>query len=232
MPATLQRASTSPSSTRVGSAHAVAASRRPLDAPVARLIFHACSGHTTDVAGDDAVGKRAALVRTAVVDRQEAIAEVEDRQISRVPISTAASFAQRDVVDARRRESTDVSLMSSPSSMGSSGMNCVGCPRRPAFQPRRRLARAFDLRRRSSSACADGVGRVDRVLADLLDAEALDEVVGALEVVGVLAVVLEEELARPRAPARWSRPWSAGRPCGRTCRPRRRRPPASRLPGR
>src|SRR5262245_60190610 len=42
----------------------------------------------------------------------------------------------------------------------------------------------------------DALRRVDRVLADLVDAEALDEVVGPLQVVRVLAVVLEEDLGR------------------------------------
>src|SRR5262245_59490702 len=52
------------------------------------------------------------------------------------------------------------------------------------------------LREAIPQAGFDRVRGVDRLLPDLLDAESLDEVVRALEIVGVLAVVLEEELRR------------------------------------
>src|SRR5688500_10474234 len=40
------------------------------------------------------------------------------------------------------------------------------------------------------------VGRVDRFLPDRVDADPLDEVVRPLQIVGVLAVILEEQLRR------------------------------------
>ncbi len=102
-------------------------------------------------------------------------------------------------------DSNPVAHAVTASSMGLIWMNCVGS-RRKALQPCivglvLRLAQT-----RSSRACFTSWRGVDGLLADLLDAESLDEIVGALQVVGVLAVVLEEQLARLRAPARWSRP--------------------------
>src|SRR6185369_12001952 len=55
-------------------------------------------------------------------------------------------------------------------------------------RPRLRLAQPLE------QTLPDPVLRVDRLFPHLLDPEALDEVVGAFEVVRVLAVVLEEEL--------------------------------------
>ena len=109
-------------------------------------------------------------------------------------------------------------------------MNCVGVRGSMPFQPcidgaRLRLARAG-----RAAPCLHRVRRIDGLLADLLDAQPLDEVVGALEIVGVLAVVLEEQLRGFERLLASFRRWSAGPPCAPTCRRRRRPPPASRLP--
>ncbi len=75
-----------------------------------------------------------------------------------------------------------------------------------------------------------GLGRVDRVLAHLVDAEPFDEVVRPLQIIRLLAVVLEEQFGRLERLFGGFDGDRGDRPCERTCRPRRRRPPASCLP--
>ena len=74
-------------------------------------------------------------------------------------------------------------------------MNCVGCTGCAPFLPRV-ARRRLRLPQPVEQPVPHAVRRVHRLLADLVDPDALDEVVGPLEIVGVLAVVLEEQLRR------------------------------------
>ena len=77
----------------------------------------------------------------------------------------------------------------------------------------------------------DGVERVDGLLPHLLDPEPLDEVVGPLEIVRVLAVVLEEELGRLERGLRGlDRRQQIGLAHGLACRPADDHLPAAFLP--
>ena len=125
-------------------------------APVSSRTFQACSGQTTAQPADDAVGQRSALVRAAVLDGQEPVAEVEDRQLARRRASPRVPRARGmlPVVVTRTQRGIAHELTSSS---GRSGMNCDGCTgSRPSCHASR--DRAFDLRSRSSSPARTSAG--------------------------------------------------------------------------
>src|SRR6185369_3176640 len=93
----------------------------------ARFQIHLPGMQRTDdgLSGDDAVAQWSALVRTLVVDRQEAIAEVENGDLPSLDEGGAA-LTRRDGIARSHSNPTSCVAHVVTLSMGCNGMNCVG----------------------------------------------------------------------------------------------------------
>ncbi len=129
-------------------AHALAHAGRPHDCTGAQADLPGMERTDNRAVGDDPVGQRSSLVRTAVVDRCESISKIEDGDLAPADESGTA-LTHRDAVGRGDPYPSFVVHMS-PCSIGCNGMNCVGCTGcAPSCHASR--DRAFDFRRRSSS---------------------------------------------------------------------------------
>ena len=154
-------------------------------------------------AADDAVAQRAAFVRAAFSIVRKRPFEIEDRdfddrRLSRARPSRGGMFSIGVIAIQRRSyELHSSNWLNLYELRGIDGLL--------AFQPcivRKRLRSREPI----EQAALLFVRRVDRFLADLFDAQPLDEIVAAFQVVGVLAVVLEEQLGGLQRLLPWFRP--------------------------
>src|SRR4051812_22605820 len=133
--------------------HASRLDRRPLHGPRLQIDFPGVERAHHRRACDDAVAQRPAVVRTAVVDGEIAVAEIEDRHLA-VADADGAPFTRRNVPGGGDSNPVRAHGRALTVSSAWMGMNCVGCTGVcPSSQASR--ARAFDFRSRSSNAsCA------------------------------------------------------------------------------